>query len=221
VGSQAWHAQYQGVPRHAEGQRFKRSWFPVVTWPPPLMPVPVLPRVRYWDKAGTQGGQGCFTAGVLMCRTAEGLYIVEDVVRGRWGAAERDATMLRTAQADFARCGDDVSIWCEQEPGSGGKESAEATIRQLAGYGVHAERVTGSKEVRAEPFASQCEAGNVRLAAAAWNGDFLDEITGFPNGRFSDQTDAASGAFNKLAREQREWDGGLPLALGSRRQFLD
>src|SRR5262249_15027559 len=30
VGSMAWASQYQGVPRAAEGNRFKRAWFPVV-----------------------------------------------------------------------------------------------------------------------------------------------------------------------------------------------
>ena len=37
------------------------------------------------------------------------------------------------------------SIWQEQEPGSGGKESAENTTRNLAGYAIHTERVTGRK----------------------------------------------------------------------------
>jgi hypothetical protein len=34
-------------------------------------------------------------------------------------------------------------------------ESAEATIRMLAGWKVRADRVTGDKEHRAEPYAAQ------------------------------------------------------------------
>ena len=42
-------------------------------------------------------------------------------------------------------------VGVEQEPGSGGKESAESTIRNLRGFKVYADKVTGSKEIRAEP----------------------------------------------------------------------
>jgi hypothetical protein len=35
--------------------------------------------------------------------------------------------------------------------------------------------VTGSKEVRAEPYAAQVQGGNVALLAGTWNADFLDE----------------------------------------------
>jgi hypothetical protein len=45
------------------------------------------------------------------------------------------------------------------------KESAEDTIRNLAGFCVSADKVTGSKEVRADPFAAQVQAGNVHLIA--------------------------------------------------------
>jgi predicted phage terminase large subunit-like protein len=90
-------------------------------------------------------------------------------------------------------------VWVEQEPGSGGKESAENTIRNLAGWTVKADRVTGDKATRAEPLAAQCEAGNVKLVKGDWNSAFLDELTVFPQGKYKDQTDAASGAFNKLA----------------------
>jgi predicted phage terminase large subunit-like protein len=102
-----------------------------------------------------------------------------------------------TAQEDSAL--GRVETWVEQEPGSGGKESAEATIKNLAGHIVRADRVTGSKEVRAEPFAAQAEAGNVLLVRGDWNRPFVDELTVFPSGRYRDQVDAASGAFNKLA----------------------
>ena len=47
--------------------------------------------------------------------------------------------MRATAERD----GGEVAVWLEQEPGSGGKESAEASIRNLAGFTVHADRVTG------------------------------------------------------------------------------
>jgi predicted phage terminase large subunit-like protein len=86
----------------------------------------------------------------------------------------------------------------EQEPGSGGKESAEATIRNLAGFTVIADKVTGSKEVRAEPFAAQVQGGNVSLVAGRWVNNFLDEAEAWPRGRTLDQIDAAAMAFAHL-----------------------
>ena len=187
----SYFALYQQRPQPAEGGMFKREWF--------SRRIDAAPadsrRVRYWDKAGTAGG-GAFTAGVLMLEK-DGLYYVADVVRGQWGAGDREAVIKSTAQEDSAL--GRVETWVEQEPGSGGKESAEATIKNLAGHIVRADRVTGSKEVRAEPFAAQAEAGNVLLVRGDWNRPFVDELTVFPSGRYRDQVDAASGAFNKLA----------------------
>ena len=99
------------------------------------------------------------------------------------------------------RDGAEVAVWVEQEPGSGGKESAEASIRNLAGYIVHSDRVTGDKVSRAQPFAAQCEAGNVRLLRGAWNQAYLEELCAFPLGSYADQVDASAGAFNKLSRD--------------------
>ena len=195
VGPVAWAAEYQGVPRTPEGNLFRREWFEVVGAAPQE-----AQRVRYWDKAGTTGG-GAYTAGVLMARDRDGVFYVEDVVRGQWSALERERVIRQTAELDRERYGR-VATWIEQEPGSGGKESAEATLRSLAGFPAYAEHVTGSKETRAEPFRAQCEARNVRLVRGAWNAGYLDELATWPNG-YKDQVDASAGVFNKLAEIRR------------------
>lgn len=192
IGSRDWSALYQQEPLPAEGGMFKLPWFTIVDAAPRQGR-----RVRYWDKAATAGG-GDYSAGVLMVRS-EGLYYVEDVVRGQWSAGERNRVMLQTAQMDRERYGGEVVTWVEQEGGSGGKESAEATIQLLAGYSVAVEHPTGSKEVRAMPYAAQAEAGNVRLVKGLWNRAYLEELGTFPLGAHDDQVDASSGAFNKLA----------------------
>lgn len=91
-----------------------------------------------------------------------------------------------------------VEVIVEQEPGSGGKESAESTILNLAGFKVSAHRPTGDKETRAEPYAVQIEAGNVQLLIADWTKEFINEHEKAPMGKFQDQWDAAAGAFNTL-----------------------
>ena len=67
------------------------------------------------------------------------------------------------------------------------KESAEEYYRNLAGFCVSADRVTGSKEVRAEPFGAQVQAGNVKLCAGTWHYALLDELESWPMGKFKDQ----------------------------------
>ena len=57
--------------------------------------------------------------------------------------------------------------------------------------------------MRADPFAAQWQAGNVRLVSAPWNRDYLDEHEHFPAGKYKDQVDASSGAFNKIASKYR------------------
>jgi predicted phage terminase large subunit-like protein len=154
----------------------------------------VVASVRYWDKAGTEDG-GAFTAGVLIHKLIDGTFVVADVVTGQWSALKRERKIKQTAKID----GFDVDIWIEQEPGSGGKESAESTVRNLAGWNIYVDKVTGSKEVRAEPYSIQAEAGNIKILKGTWNLAFLHEHKTFPAGKFKDQVDAAGGAFNKLA----------------------
>ena len=111
--------------------------------------------------------------------------------------AEREKRIKAYTEAD-QRAHTNFSVWIEQEPGSGGKESAENTLRNLAGWRCYADRVTGSKRVRAEPFIAQVQGGNVWLLAGQWVQAFLDECEMWPKGKFNDQVDAAAGAFNKL-----------------------
>lgn len=194
LGSWAFEALYQQRPMPAEGGLFKREWFSKFV---DAVPAQVEARVRYWDRAAT-AGDGDYTVGVRMSR-ADGVYYVEDVTRGRWSPGERDKVIRQCAETDPPG----TQIWLEQEPGSSGVDSVQALIRMLAGYPVHADRVTGSKQVRAEPFAAQAEAGNVVLVKGHWNAAFLDELVVFPNGAHDDQVDAVSGAFSKLAIPSR------------------
>ena len=173
----------------SEGVLFRRDWFAIAEHGPEQ-----ARRLRYWDKAATEGG-GARTAGVLIARTDQGLFYIEDVVAGQWSALRREQIMRATAERD----GRSTEIWTEQEPGSGGKESAEASVRNLAGFSVYTDRVTGEKVERARPLAAQCEAGNVRLVRGSWNQAYLEELCAFPLGSYADRVDASSGAFNKLS----------------------
>lgn len=191
----SWESLYQQNPIVVGGEMFPIDKFEIVE----AMPArgQIKKTVRYWDKAGTEGG-GAYTAGVRIHELKDGTFLISDVVRGQWSASEREARMRQVAQTDQQEHGT-VYIWVEQEPGSGGKESAERTIMNLRGYICRADRVTGDKQTRAEPYAAQVQVGNVKLLKARWNRDFLNEHEQFPNGKYKDQVDAAGGAFAKCA----------------------
>ena len=176
------------------GGIFRREWFGV-----PVDAVPTgLSMVRAWDFAGTeakQGGDPDWTVGVKLGKTPQGMYYVLDVRRLRATAFEVERAVQQCAALDGHGCRIDI----EQEGGSSGKDMSARYIRMLSGYRVRATRPTGDKVTRAGPFASQVEAGNVKLASGPWIGAFLDELDSFPNGAHDDQVDAASLAFNAIA----------------------
>jgi predicted phage terminase large subunit-like protein len=188
-----WESEYQQNPIMVGGGMFPIEKFNVV---PALNLREIKRSVRYWDKAGTADG-GAFTVGVLMHLMQDGRFVVADVRRGQWAALDRESVIKSTAQMD-RKAFPYHWLWFEQEPGSSGKESAEATIRMLGGWKVRADRVTGNKVDRAQPYAAQVQGGNVLLLAGEWNRPFLDEHETFPAGKYKDQVDAAAGAFTKL-----------------------
>jgi predicted phage terminase large subunit-like protein len=199
MGPYGYAGQYQQTPAPAGGGIF--TTFEIVG-----LEIHLMPRgskwIRYWDKAGSEG-KGDYSAGVLMCVTPSGEFYVCDVVKGQWSAANREKVMRDTATGD----GIAVRIWLEQEPGSGGKDSAAYSAKLLAGFAVSLERATGDKESRARPLAAQAAIGNVKLLRGPWNKAFIEECQMFPNGSHDDQIDAASGAFNRLALEYRPQAG--------------
>lgn len=190
-------ALYQQRPIPAGGGLFKRQWFEIVK------AIPAGARfVRAWDKAGTEG-DGDWTAGVLIAEFA-GVYYIVDVVRMQLESSARNRIIKQTAALDVQRInaewkGVHYRVRLEQEPGSGGKESAEISVRELAGYDVVAKTASGEKYVRALPVASQAEAMNVKLLEGAWNTIYLDEMCVFPFGKHDDQVDPTSAGFNELA----------------------
>lgn len=197
LGEYGYVGQFQQRPAPRGGGMFPVERFRILDIPPEKDDISAS--VRYWDKAGT-AGSGAYTVGVLMHRLKDGRYVIEDVVRGQWEALDREKRIKQTALSD----GKAVQIWVEQEPGSGGKESAEATIRNLTGFVVKADRVTGEKEVRADPYAAQVQGGNVSLVYGPWIRQFLAEHEVFPVGQYKDQVDAAAGAYIKVYRKFRK-----------------
>jgi len=132
-----------------------------------------------------------------------------DIRRGQWDSSKREEIIKNTALSDTRK----VYIAIEQEPGSGGKESAEATVRELAGWKVTVDIPTGDKTSRADTFSVQVNNGNLRMVPAGWNLEYLDEMKYFPMSKFKDQIDASSGAFSQLTKVKK-----IAGRLGSNRR---
>ena len=202
LGAYQWAALYQQRPAPVEGGMFKRAAIEIVD------AIPAGGQwVRWWDRAAS-AKKGDYSVGVLMTEVSDVFYVA-DVQRGQWASEERDAIIKQTAAIDAQRTSGKCVTWSEQEPGSSGLDAARAFVKLLAGYAVDYETSTGSKEVRAMPFASQWNAGNVKLLRGPWNAVYLDELTSFPFGTHDDQVDGSSGAFGKLA------NAGGPIQRGT------
>jgi predicted phage terminase large subunit-like protein len=195
LGQYGYAGQIGQDPTPPGGGMFKVDFFNYIDTLPPEAHWGHV--VRYWDKAGTQDG-GAYTAGVKMLRLSNGKWVIADVKRGRWSSHERERIIKSVAEADSSL----VDIWIEQEPGSGGKESAEGTIRNLLGFSVYAEHPTGDKVYRADPYSVQVNNGEFLLLRGDWNREFIEEHRFFPFSTYKDQVDAAAGAFNKLVTKK-------------------
>lgn len=175
--------------RPAAGKVFNRACFGVVEAAPAGGTV-----VRYWDFAATAKETADWTVGVRM-RRHEGIYYIEDVRRERVGPGEVDHLVYNTAQQD----GTAVQIGWEQEGGSAGKRVSHHMGKMLDGFAFEAIPVSGDKVTRAQPFAAQAQAGNVKVVRGPWNNDFLTELHGFPDLTHDDQVDGGSGAYEMLS----------------------
>jgi predicted phage terminase large subunit-like protein len=191
LGQYGYAGQIGQDPTPAGGGMFHVDDFIGIQAPPP--PNTIVKTIRYWDKAGSDG-KGAFTVGVKMAKLKDGFFAILDVKRGQWATQERERIIKNTAIAD----GVAVQIYIEQEPGSGGKESAEATIRNLVGFACYADRPTGDKIHRADPYSVQVNNGAFQLLKGDWNHEFIEEHRFFPFSMYKDQVDSASGAANHL-----------------------
>jgi len=94
MSESSWQAEYQQHPYLVGGGIFQIE---------KLRVIPVFDRreavqtVLSVDKAGTEDGDGAYTAIVLMHRLKDGRFVIERIVRGHWGALEREKQIKQWA----------------------------------------------------------------------------------------------------------------------------
>lgn len=191
LGQYQYAGQMGQTPIPISGGMFKVKNFNIIDTMPE--PSKIVRTVRYWDKAGTKDG-GCYTVSVKMSLLLNGMFLISSIIRQQLATEEREDLILATARGD----GESVEIWIEQEPGSGGKDSAKQTVKMLAGYNVRVDRPSGDKAYRASPFSVQVNRGNVYLLQSPLIEEYMDELKFFPKSKYKDQVDASSGAFSAL-----------------------
>jgi predicted phage terminase large subunit-like protein len=214
--------QLQQRPFLRGGAMFKLSWLSTVQYAPKG-----TRWVRHWDLAGSKrknaGAYGqAWTAGVKIGKGPgkDGDYYVGHVYR----LQDEGDEVRRAIRMMAALDGASVRISLPQDPGQAGKLQARDMIKMLAGYRVRATIESGSKEVRAEPFAAMCAGGCVKIvktgdpAKDAWIEPYVAELLAFPGSPVKDQVDASSSAFLALpsvAQDNRNGDiGGPPISTG-------
>lgn len=202
-------AQLQQNPSGGKGSLYSRDMFEIVE----VLPAECrsAPAARGWDTADTDVAnekkkrrKGDWTVGVKIVGPVNGIFYVTHVIRIKEGPEKVDETILNTAEMDGKRA--------KIREGSGsGKATISRRTQELAGWDYEASPETDSKIERNTPFRVQAKAGNVKLLRGEWNSAYLDVLCSFPTGRFDDDVDGTSNAFNALAvRPKRR----LRYALG-------
>jgi len=196
LGSYASAGQLQQRPTAREGGMFKYAWFDNKI-------VDAIPEgtefVRHWDLAATNDKDAARTAGVRIGKCPDGSILVADCAAEQIEGRAVRRLIIKKANED----GHDTVISLPQDPGQAGKVQKADFAVMLEGRKFTINIESGDKVTRAEPFANQCEAGNVYLLRGAWNRDYITELCLFPGGKFKDRVDASSGAYGRLLTRAR------------------
>lgn len=161
-------------------------------------------RVRAWDLAASPPSSANpnpdYTAGVLVSKTTNGSYCIEDVKRLRDRTHKVEEFIFDIAEMD----GEDVTICLPLDPGASGMAYTRDLQRRLSekGYRVITKKPDKTKLIRFKPFSSIAEARFVSVMKADWNDAFFDELEMFcGDGKTKDdQCDSCSDAVWALNR---------------------
>lgn len=197
VGSRGWNALYQGRPAPADGGIFKRSWWQPYDNPPfveiggrrELLAMDAA--VWSWDCTFKDSDQSDYVVGQLWGKRGAEAFLI-DQVRGRW---------------DFTETARQIELQAVRWPGIPhlveDKANGPAVLSHLRTRVAGLVPVTpkDSKQARASAVAPFAEAGNVHIPAphlAPWIGEWIEELSAFPNAAHDDQVDAATQALQRF-----------------------
>lgn len=181
--------------RPAAGLLFKRPWFSVIDRLPPQ--VPVVHRVRAWDKAATEprpGKDPDWTEGIRVALLKDVRLVVEHLESTQSRPRDIDALMQRTAAND----GIEVEQVMWRDGGQAGIVDVMHSSDKLVGYRFSTVLAAKSKVVYAGPVSSSAENGKILVMRAPWNERFFNQLEAFPSKAHDDIVDALSLAHLRL-----------------------
>jgi predicted phage terminase large subunit-like protein len=195
IGDREFNALYQQRPTSIEGNLFKRGWWQYYETQPLIMDG----ILQSWDCAYEQGEDSSFS----VCQTwaaKDGHFYLLNQLRKRLAYPD-----LVRAVKEMARLFSPEKILIEKAASG---RSLVQDLWALTRLPIKAIPTTNkSKEERAFLITDFIEAGRVWLPKnAKWLNEFVDELAHFPNGKFTDQTDALTMAlqFMKLNQLRHE-----------------
>ncbi len=161
-----------------------------------------LPCAIGTDLGATVGGDE--TTMVLIAGPCkDGRWYIVNVLHGDWEPAKRNDNMDAFVSQYDAKGRKRVTVVMPQDPGQAGKDQSRQLAARYPNYRVVITRPTGSKEDRADGFASQVNAGNVCMATAPWSRFAKNQMRSFPVGAHDDIIDAESDAYNELNKRRQ------------------
>ena len=190
------------------GKYFRRSQVVLID----KVPNDIVMWCRAWDLAATdedENGDADYTSGVLMGLRKAGTVVVLNVINQRIKAGEVEKLVYNTSVIDRNKYGFQYVIRVPQDPGQAGKVLAAQYVKLLTGFNIKTIPVSGSKELRATPFAAQWQNGNVEVLIGDWNEEYFNQLESFPDSKHDDMVDASSDSFNELTGDGFDIDNLL------------
>ncbi len=190
MGDYYFSSQFQQQPTEAEGNIFKRFWFPVV------VKTPFLYHIQYWDTAEKEKQENDYWCGVDLGVTKYGI-LLNDILYRKMTTAQGLEAIYQFYDQHTTEEEPVAVVWIE-EKSSGGPilsiiRSGERNIP------VDGNTPKGDKVGRANSVTGVCQNRRVQLLQhASWIATFLEEMTAFPRGDHDDLPDAVVGGIAKL-----------------------
>jgi predicted phage terminase large subunit-like protein len=191
--------QYQQAPSPLGGGLVKAEWFKTYT----AADVPATFEMIFqsWDTANKPTELSDYSVCTTWGIKEKHVYLLH-VFRKRLGYPE-----LKRAVREQAEAFGPKAILIED------KASGTQLIQELASEGVHAIKKyepAMDKTMRMHSVTSTIENGFAHLPdKAAWLGEYLHELTGFPKGKYDDQADSTSQALDWFKQQSMTHEYGL------------
>lgn len=184
-GVEAWHSLYQGNPIIESGNLFKKDWFKWYDEVPQTYQKLISVDAAFKDTKTSD-----FVAMGVFSKEGSNVYL-EEVINERMDFV-RTLEVLREVKSKHS----DANMVLIEDKANG--SAIISTLRREI-MGVVPVEPLGSKESRAYAIQPFVMAGNLYLPRNGyWTGDYIDQMTRFPKGRYDDMVDMTSQALVRL-----------------------